>query len=1064
ALGTHWGVIHILDFDGNEVKRFRSHAATVNHLSIDNAGEYVASASDDAPCYRETRLGRVVTFTCGRTDLLTRDRRKTPCFVPEGKVVVNALYTPEVIAFDYRRPVKCVAIDPEYSRKSSKQFVSGGMAGQLIMNEKGWFTHKDTTLHSGEGPIISMQWRGNLIAWSNDVVSVVLFWCPPNDAHVWNHETPVLLIPWCAGGVNIYDVVSAARVAHIDRPQGSPRPDLYKCHLRWKSDDTLLIGWANWVEVARVRERPRGSLVAASVPTFQVDVLTMFQTDYIISGVAPFRDMLLLLTYTVDRMIENEQTEDEEEQRRKVACRPELRIVDSKNEELSSDALSLTGFEYYQPNDYVFDYFPSEDLFYVVSPKDLVVAQPRDLDDHIGWLLGHFKYEEALAALEEAMPLHGGVDRPEVPFASRGARCGRVAFFLYYRLLLFNRRLFLKKCPLARGFSQYGRSHGHVTLRNLRKGEYDRAAALCSKVLSDDARRWEDWVFRFTELRQLKAISPYIPVSQPQLSSTVYEMVIAYFLSRDYHVSDFPLLQFGVLCNSQAVERIDLGISPVLMQTLLTMIRRWPASLYDANAVVKAVRDRLAEIEAALPRDTDELDASPDSSSASLQDSEGAPAPADEAAASAREDRDVLMRALAELYVAEGRPGKALEYQLRLGDENAVDLVREHNLFSDIRDKAVVLMEFDRRWERKNLRQKAAAAADGKEALARAKDFGSIGSLLGLRKVSRGPALHMMVTHTDEIPVPLVVDQLFPRPALLHTYLDAVFERDASLGSDFHDLQVELYAEFERSKLLDFLKASNYYSLEKVEKLRGPAKGGGAGWGSLRLIFFFVGTYIVTLFLSFGDVSLCGANQSYAICEQRDLVPEMVFILGRMGNNTRALGLIIERMGDVERAIEFATTQDDPELWEDLLAYSLDKPGEFFFPASWRRIAEPCVQLTGVFGGGGCGAGPHTAFIKGLLENAATHVDPVKLIRRVPEGLEIPGLKGSLQKILFDYNLQVCHIQNFEAETAPGRRRGRSAVFFSFGSERRGPVERTDLRCSARATDSRRCSRVRKRS
>jgi hypothetical protein len=62
-----------------------------------------------------------------------------------------------------------------------------------------------------------------------------------------------------------------------------------------------------------------------------------------------------------------------------------------------------------------------------------------------------------------------------------------------------------------------------------------------------------------------------------------------------------------------------------------------------------------------------------------------------------------------------------------------------------------------------------------------------------------------------------VVQQLKPRPKFLHTYLDALFRRDPHLGYEFHDLQIELYAEFEPVKLLDFLRASNYYSLEKVK-------------------------------------------------------------------------------------------------------------------------------------------------------------------------------------------------------------------------------------------------------
>lgn len=70
-----------------------------------------------------------------------------------------------------------------------------------------------------------------------------------------------------------------------------------------------------------------------------------------------------------------------------------------------------------------------------------------------------------------------------------------------------------------------------------------------------------------------------------------------------------------------------------------------------------------------------------------------------------------------------------------------------------------------------------------------------------------------------------------------------------------HWHQVRLYAEYDYSQLMGYLRASNYYSLEKA----------------------------------------------YEICTGRDFVPEMVFLLGRMGNNKQALMLIIERLGDVQR-------------------------------------------------------------------------------------------------------------------------------------------------------------------
>ena len=44
--------------------------------------------------------------------------------------------------------------------------------------------------------------------------------------------------------------------------------------------------------------------------------------------------------------------------------------------------------------------------------------------------------------------------------------------------------------------------------------------------------------------------------------------------------------------------------------------------------------------------------------------------------------------------------------------------------------------------------------------------------------------------------------------------------------------------------------------------------------------------------------------QAYQICSELDFVSEMVFLLGRMGNNKKALTVIIERLGDVHRVTQ----------------------------------------------------------------------------------------------------------------------------------------------------------------
>lgn len=42
--------------------------------------------------------------------------------------------------------------------------------------------------------------------------------------------------------------------------------------------------------------------------------------------------------------------------------------------------------------------------------------------------------------------------------------------------------------------------------------------------------------------------------------------------------------------------------------------------------------------------------------------------------------------------------------------------------------------------------------------------------------------------------------------------------------------------------------------------------------------------------------------------------------------------MIMEELEDVDKAIEFAKDQDDAELWEDLISYSIDKPRMILSP------------------------------------------------------------------------------------------------------------------------------------
>ncbi|KAJ7087362.1 hypothetical protein B0H15DRAFT_843711 [Mycena belliarum] len=760
AMGTHGGIVHILDLTGNQIKSYKPHMASIIDIAMDETAEYVATASID------------------------------------GQVIIHS--QSESYAFDLKRPMRTVALEPNFAKRTSRAFVCGGMAGNLVLHEKGWLGHKETVLHQGEGPIWQIRWRGTLIAWANDF------------------------------GVKIYDTASQTRITFIDRPPDSPRADLFKCTLHWQDDVTLLIAWADHIKVARIRARPRPNTSAASanLPPLLAEITLVLKVDCMIAGLVPHPNLapaspsvgapltcFLILAYTPpDTSFLDEQTEDRGKQARKPAERPELRIIAPAGAELAADAISITNFQSWGCNDYVLADVGGPDdarCYVVLSPRDIVVVKRRDRRDHIAWLVERKRYEEALLQVEQ-LGADGHTDGGDTIDAT-----------------------------------EIGQRYIEHLVND---GEFVNAARLTPKVCGHNAKRWEHWIFRYQQQKQLQAIIPYVPTESPRLDHLVYEMILAHFLSHD-------------------------------RTALLQTVREWPKEIYDISAVIVAVRAEL-DLRSSSP-------------------SNMTPA----------SDSVILMECLAELYIANRQPGKALTYFLRLRRPHVFDLIRDNNLFTDVQDQALLLVEFDH------------------ELMEKRKSEG--------HPAETSQAIMLLVDHIHSIPVGRVVQQLQSRPYFLFLYLDALMDKEPHMASAFADIQVKLYAEFATARLIDFLRASNDYNLENA----------------------------------------------YKICDERSLVPEMVFLLGRMGNNKQALTLIIERLGDVHRAIDFAKDQNDDDLWEDLLKYSETRP----------------------------------TFIRGLLENVGAEISPLRLIRRIKNGLEIPGLKEALIKILQDFHLQISLLDGCQA-------------------------------------------------
>lgn len=260
------------------------------------------------------------------------------------------------------------------------------MAGTLVMHEKGWLGHKESLIHSNEGPIWAIAWRSTLVAWANDV------------------------------GIKIYDTNTQEKVMSIAKPADSPRADLFKCTLRWQDDTSLVISWADHIMLARIRSR--STKAGAPAVSLVVEITAHFQVDCMLSGIVPHMNPLgsfLTLDFIPPDTFENEETQDRGEQRRKAANMPELRIISRTGEELSRDALTVKDYHRNGCNDYWLEpSVDSADPFYiVVSPKTITRVKLRDAVDHITWLVERERYEEALTAVEQ-LGSGKGVDVAEV--------------------------------------------------------------------------------------------------------------------------------------------------------------------------------------------------------------------------------------------------------------------------------------------------------------------------------------------------------------------------------------------------------------------------------------------------------------------------------------------------------------------------------------------------------------------------------------------------------------------------------------------------------------------------
>jgi len=499
---------------------------------------------------------------------------------------------------------------------------------------------------------------------------------------------------------------------------------------------------------------------------------------------------------------------------------------------------------------------------FIHSPYDCVLATRCDLSDHLQWLLDHCRYQEAWELVDEHPETVGSYEKSDLAPSSPDKTQTTDDFYDEMSSVADNMQGFFSSAEKEK------RRIGELWVKQLiEAGDWVHAGEICGKVVRTPDK-WEMWVWRFAGANKFDEIVNYIPTERlrPPIPTTIYEIILSHYLK----------------------------ISKPRFRDLL---ERWPPELFDIGTVTSVLEDQLKYRE--VRED-------------SIDDGE------------VGRDWRIIMESLARLHEVNGRSREALKCFIKLQDaDSAMRLIKDSHLAEAVADDIPSFIGL-------RVRQDHLSSMTHKEV-----------------EEATSEAIKLLVDEAQHglVKPGVVVEQLQAKNLNTYTFFylrglwrgEGIHEHGeeslARLVSDtqtlvdgFADLAVHLFATYDRSLLMEFLKTSTAYTFDKAAQE----------------------------------------------CEQFMYIPELVYLYSKTGQMKRALFLIIDRLGDVSRAIAFAKEQDDPDLWEDLLNYSMDKP----------------------------------RFIRGLLEEVGTAINPIRLVRRIPEGLEIEGLREGLKHIMKEYEIQ----------------------------------------------------------
>ena len=331
AFGTHSGLLHLTRPDFTTIRTFKCHSSSI--LSIATEGDYFATGSID------------------------------------GTVVIGSIEDAQDISgFDFKRPIHAVVLDKNYA--STKTFVSGGMAGDVVLTQRNWLGNRtDTILEKNNGAIVGIYTVDDVIFWMND------------------------------NGITFYSSISRTKLLNIPFPQDEEnRPDLYWPKVTFPETDRAIICWGKhiWqfkVSVSKVQDSTNhiGSIISSAasslrgVPDRKVELEHHIELNCLVAGAAAFKDDQYLCL-GIDQS--NKDKLDA----------PELKIIDIFNgEELHTYQVISKSFQNMTLNDYHLGVHIGEGKseYYLISSTDAIASKELSLEDRFKWYVERQMYLKA---------------------------------------------------------------------------------------------------------------------------------------------------------------------------------------------------------------------------------------------------------------------------------------------------------------------------------------------------------------------------------------------------------------------------------------------------------------------------------------------------------------------------------------------------------------------------------------------------------------------------------------------------------------------------------------------